>query len=135
MPEYLPKLHNFSGLGQMIYHGGLPAAGYVHPNAYSGPVAAPTKQLEAVNGQPTQEDLILAINKLFGTAPVRAVPSHIGVPFLMKSEPGIIPIIPSDEANAKAFKLMQEAKIPQDLDQASQAKMMTDHLQKLGILP
>jgi len=119
----------------MIYDQGLPAAGYVHPNAYSGPLIAPVNQLQSVNGEPTQEDLLLAINKMFGTAPARAVQGHIGIPFLMNSKQSLVPNIPSEAANKKAFQLMQDAKVPQDLDQATQAQMLTEHLRKLGILP
>ena len=66
---------------------------------------------------PTQEDLILAINKLMGTAPARAVRPHMGVPFLSPAEPGITAISPSKAAYRQAYDLIQGAQLPADASQ------------------
>jgi len=121
-------------MGEAMFTTGLPSAGYLPTGAYKN-FPFVYKQHEAQAGEPTQEDLILAINKLFGTAPAMARRQSAGFPFLAEPVAGLVPVMPSPEANAKAFELFQQAQIPVELDQATQARMMTEHLQKLGILP
>lgn len=130
----LPRHHEFKGLGQAFFSHGLPSPGYIPPDAYSGQVIAPTTQLKAENGNPSQEDVILAVNKIFGTAPARAVPARAGIPFLLQAEPGIKPVIPSAEANTAALKIIQDARVPQELDQATQVQMLTEHMKKIGLI-
>jgi hypothetical protein len=134
MPDYLPKKHTATaGLYQRAYNKGLPDPNYTPVTAYQGAIAAPINQYQAQNGSPTNEDLLLAINKIFGTAPAKARQGSLLYP-LAGAAP-VVMNIPSPEANSRAFELFQQAKIPADLDQATQARMMTEHLQKLGILP
>lgn len=120
-------------MGQAFFSQGLNAPSYVHPNSYSGPVTAPTNQFNSANGI-SEKDLILAINKMFGTAPARSVRAHSGVPFLLPAESGIVPNVPSAEANAKAVQLIEQAKVPQELDQATQAAMISNYLKSQGYL-
>ncbi len=89
----------------------------------------------APDSGPTQDDLILAINKLMGTAPAQAKRSHIGIPFLLQAEPGMTAISPSREAYSRAYDLIQGAKLPAALDQASQTQMLLAHLRSQGIQP
>lgn len=84
---------------------------------------------------PSQEDLILAINKLMGTAPAQARASHGGIPFLVPPEAGITAISPSRAAYRQAYDLIQGAKLPADMDQASQTEMLLRHLRSQGIYP
>jgi hypothetical protein len=90
---------------------------------------------QPVRTGPTQEDLILAINKLMGTAAARAVRAHAGIPFLMGAEPGITAVSPSEAAYRQAYDLIQGAKLPAEMDQASQTEMLMRHLRSQGIQP
>ena len=94
-----------------------------------------SKRLVPQRAGPTQEDLILAINKLMGTAPAQARAKSAGIPFLMDPEPGITAISPSQAAYRQAYDLIQGAKLPANMDQASQTEMLMRHLRSQGIQP
>lgn len=135
MPN-LPKQHfdPRKGINIPQFSQGLPNAGYVAPGSYKGPVLGPLNQLHAINGQPSEDDIILAINKMFGTAPARTVEQRAGIPFLIPPQAPMAPNVPSPEANARAYQLMQGAQVPQELDQATQAQMIMDYLRTQGYL-
>ena len=84
---------------------------------------------------PTQEDLVLAINKLMGTAPARAVRPHAGIPFLVKPEQGITAISPSQAAYRQAHSLIQGAQLPAEASQQQQTEMLLKYLRSQGIQP
>jgi hypothetical protein len=79
------------------------------------------------------EALILALNKLLGTAPARAVQGRVGVPFVIESDPGITANAPSNTAYEQAVEIMKGAKIPANASQVDKVSALTKYMQQLGI--
>lgn len=79
------------------------------------------------------EALILALNKLLGTAPARAVQGHVGVPFVIESDPGITANAPSNTAYDQAVEIMKGAKIPANASQVDKVSALAKYMQQLGI--
>jgi len=79
--------------------------------------------------------LILALNKLLGTAPARSVRQTAGLPFLVEPVAGITANVPSDAAYSQAVEIMKGAQIPVSASPQDRVEMLTKYMQQLGIQP
>jgi hypothetical protein len=129
MPEYLPTPVQPIIPGSKYFDESLRS--YVEPNmGVRGTLANTVDNTNTVQGA---EALILALNRLLGTAPARGVRPTPGIPFLMDANPGIQPNVPSDAAYEQAVQIMKGAMIPANASQVDKVSALTKYMQQLGI--
>ena len=129
MPEYLPTPVQPIIPGSK-YYGESPRS-YYEPR-YMG-ITGTVSDMANIRDVQGSEALILALNKLLGTAPARAVQGRVGVPFVIESDPGITANAPSNTAYEQAVEIMKGAKIPANASQVDKVSALTKYMQQLGI--
>lgn len=129
MPEYLPTQIQPIIPGSRYYSEST--SSYATPSmGVSGTLGDLAGNVNTVQGNAA---LILALNRLLGTAPARAVKPTVGIPFVTQAEPGITPNVPDEAAYTQAVEIMKGAQIPRESSPTERVQRLAQYMQKLGI--
>jgi hypothetical protein len=93
------------------------------------------QQLSAREGQASQADILLAINRMMGLAPARAanVPISKEEQSILNLGTPITPIIPSEQAAKEARVIYDQSGAAQADSQEEQVALVQALMQKLGL--